>query len=85
MKVICIDASNTSGINEGQVYEVEEKQMCDCGAQYRLAIIRTQPTRCPHCNALNIDAYFWQHRFAPLSSIDEKEFERNYNLQTINH
>jgi len=74
MKVICIDASNQPVepyVVEGVVYNTEGVEQRKSGLCYRLTDWLPEMM----CWALT-------SRFIPLSNIDEKEFERNYNTQT---
>lgn len=83
MKVICIDASRHSDcvifypgfLKEGEIYIViEETVGRNKFNQFVPAyILEGQP----------IAGCYPKSRFAPLSSIDETEFERNYNLVTL--
>lgn len=79
MKVICIDTSPNPNpkknnewfkyLKEGSTYEVE-KEVYGC---YKIfGIDHPYQTDRPT---------FMKRRFVPVSDIDEKEFERNYNKE----
>lgn len=79
MKVICIDASNgcwgvaSSLLREGDIYTVIGNPVIN-------------PDGCLLAEAKHPDhpLYgFRKERFAPLSTIDETTFERNYNKHPV--
>lgn len=77
-QVLCINATNWRYPKsyhvfpvEGEVYTVVEE--CE-GDSYVLAELRN--------NKNGSIAAFLKRRFIPLSSIDETEMERNYNIET---
>lgn len=81
MRVICIDDKERPGeypdadftIKEGETYNVCRAVTSENGI-FCYSLLE-DPYRAMYCYAAD--------RFIPVSDIDEKEFERNYNFQTV--
>lgn len=86
MKVICINSKSVkpwgyTQLEEGRIYEVELTTN-HCGKDgYLLLEGGYLPTVCSCGTVINNGAIYVTSKFVPLSEIDEKEFERNYNKQ----
>jgi len=81
MKVICIDAKSKVDINrhllkEGGYYNTIYDGDCYC--------VRTNSISPGYALAeFGMAIGFDKSRFIPLSDVDEKEFERNYNKELV--